>query len=107
MTCRSILQRWLQTEHDTTTRPHFTYNPNNQLIACIIPPHQQGVINDKVAGQEVGVAVYSCSQNGLAVGADVQWIVMDQLEKVLIQKDHLTAFLPRVCFHFTVPQGAF
>lgn len=91
----------------SSVRPHLTYNPDNQLIARIIPPHQQGVIDDKVAGEEVGIAMYGRSQDGLAVGADVQWIVVDQLEKVLVQKDHLTAFLPRVGFHFTVSQGAF
>lgn len=78
-----------------------TYNPDHQLIGRIVPPHQQRVVDDEVAGEEVGIAVYGRSQNGLAVGADVQRVVVDQLQKVLIQEDHLTAFLPRI--HLDVP----
>lgn len=60
-------------------RRPLTYNPDHQLISRVIPPHQQGVVDDEVAGEEVGVAVYGSSQNGLAVGADVQRVVVDQL----------------------------
>lgn len=85
----------------------LTYNPDYQLIGGIITPHQQGVIDDEVAGEEVGVAVYGSSQDGLTVGADVQRVVVDQLQEVLIQQNHLTALLPRVCLDVTVSQGAF
>lgn len=80
-----------------------TYDPDHQLIGCIIPPHQQRVVNDEVAGEEEGIAVYGCSQNGLAVGANVQRVVVDQLQKVLIQEDHLAAFLPRIRLDVTIP----
>lgn len=37
--------------------PPLTYNPNDQLLSGIVPPNQQGVVNDEMARQEVGVAV--------------------------------------------------
>lgn len=86
--------------------PPPTYNPDHQLIGGVVPPHQQGVVDDEVAGQEVGVAVYGGPQDGLAVGADVQRVVVDQLQKVLIQQNHLAALLPRVRLHVPVSQGA-
>lgn len=85
----------------------LTYDSDHQLVGGIVPPHQQGVVDDEVAGEEVGVAVYGGSQYGLAVGADVQWVVMDQFQEVLIQQNHLTAFLPRVCLHIPISEGAF
>lgn len=60
-----------------------------------------------MAGEEVGVAVYGRPQDGLAVGADVQRVVVDQLEEVLVQKHHLAALLARVRLHVTISQGAF
>lgn len=59
-----------------------------------------------MAGEEVGVAVYGRPQDGLAVGADVQRVVVDQLEEVLVQKHHLAALLARVRLHVTISQGA-
>lgn len=85
----------------------LTYNADHQLVRGIVPAHQQGVVDDEVAGQEVGVAVYGRPQDGLAVGADVQRVVVDQLEEVLVQQNHLAALLPRVRLHVAVPQGAF
>lgn len=85
----------------------LTYNPDYQLIGGIVTPHQQGVIDDEVAGEEVGVAVYGSSQYGFTVGADVQRVVVDQLQEVLIQQNHLTALLPWVCLDVAVSQGAF
>lgn len=61
------------------SRCPLTYNPDHQLIGCVVPSHQQGVVDDEVAGEEVSVAVDGGSQNGLAVGADVERVVMDQL----------------------------
>lgn len=40
------------------------------------------------------------------MGADVQRVVVDQLQKVLIQQNHLAALLPRVRLHVPVSQGA-
>ncbi len=88
-------------------RRPLTYNPDHQLICGIVPPHQQGVVDDEVAGEEVGVAVNGGPQDGLTVGADVQRVVVDQLQKVLVQQNHLAALLPRVRLHVAVSQGAF
>lgn len=85
----------------------LTYDPNHQLIGRIVPPHQQGVVDDEVAGQEVGITVYGGTQDGLAVRADVQRIVVDQLQKILIQQDHLAAFLYQVRLHMPVSEGTF
>lgn len=85
----------------------ITYDPNHQLVSRIVSPHQQGVVNDEVAGEEVGIAVDGRPQDGLAVGADVQRVVVDQLEEVLVQQHHLAALLPRVRLHVAISQGAF
>lgn len=85
----------------------ITYDADHQLVGGIVPAHQQRVVDDEVAGQEVGVAVYGRPQDGLAVGADVQRVVVDQLEQVLVQQHHLAALLARVRLHVAVPQGAF
>lgn len=61
-------------------RLNLTYDPNHQLIGGIIPPHQQRVVDDEVAGQEVGIAVDGGAQDGLAVRADVKRIVVDLLQ---------------------------
>lgn len=85
----------------------LTYNADHQLIGGVVAPHQQGVVDDEVAGQEVGVAVYGGSQDGLAVRADVERVVVDQLQEVLVQENHLAAPLARVRLHVAVPQGTF
>lgn len=85
----------------------LTYDPDHQLVGGIVPSHQQGVVDDQVAGQEVGVAVNGGAQDGLAVGADVERVVVNQLQQVLIQQNHLAALLPRVRLHVPVPQRAF
>lgn len=59
--------------------PPLTYDPDHQLIGGIVAPHQQGVVDNEVAGQEVGVAMNSGSQDGLTVGTYVQRVVVDQL----------------------------
>lgn len=84
----------------------LTDDADHQLVGGVISAHQQGVVDDEVAGQEVGVAVDGGPQDGLAVGADVQRVVVDQLEQVLVQQHHLAALLPRVGLHVPVPQGA-
>lgn len=38
----------------------ITYDTDHQLVGGIVSAHQQRVVDDKVAGQEVGVAVYGC-----------------------------------------------
>lgn len=87
--------------------PCLTNNPDHKLIGGIIPPHQQGVVDDEVAWEEVCVAVYGGSEDGLTVRANVQRVVVDQLQKVLVQQNHLAAFLTRVHLHITVSQGTF
>lgn len=84
----------------------LTNDPNNQLIACIISTHQQGIVYDEVAGEELGITVYRSSQHSLAMGTDVQRVVTDHLQKVLIQQDYITAFFPCVCFNISIPEGA-
>lgn len=63
----------------------LTNNPNNQLIVRIVTTHQQRIVYDEVAGEELGITVYRSSQHSLAVGTDVQRVVTDHLQKVLIQ----------------------
>lgn len=87
--------------------PPLTYDPDHQLIGGVVAAHQQRVVDDEVAGQEVCVAVYGGPQDALTVGADVQRVVVDQLQEVLVQQNHLAALLPRVRLHVTVPQGTF
>lgn len=41
------------------------------------------------------------------MGADVERVVVDQLQQVLVQQDHLAAFLARFCLHIAVSQRAF
>lgn len=93
--------------HDTEPCRLPTYNPDHELVGGIVSPHQQGVVDDEVTGEEVGVAVDGGSEDGLAVGADVQRVVVDQLQKVLVQQNHLAAFLPRVRLHVAVSQRSF
>lgn len=59
-----------------------------------------------MAGEEVGVAVDGGAQDGLAVRADVQWVVVHQLEQVLVQQHHLAALLALLRLHVAVPQRA-
>lgn len=63
---------------------HLTNNAYDQLVGGIVTAHQQGVVDDEVAGQEVGVAVDGRAQDGLAVSPDVQRLVVYQLEQVLV-----------------------
>lgn len=83
-----------------------TNDPNDQLIIGIITTHQQGIVDDEVAGEELGITVYRSSQHSLAMRTDVQRIVPDHLQKVLIQQDYITAFFACVCFNISVPEGA-
>lgn len=83
-----------------------TYNPHDQLVRGVVTAHQQRVVDDEVAGQEVGVAVDGCTQDGLAVRADVERIIVHQLEQVLVQQHHLAALLTLLRLHVPVPQRA-
>lgn len=50
-----------QKSPQNTSPPPLTYNPNDQLLGGVVPPNQQGVVDDEVARQEVGVAVNGSS----------------------------------------------
>lgn len=60
-----------------------------------------------MAGQEVSVAVDGGTQNSLAMRADVEWVIVHQLEQVLVQQHHLAALLPLLGLHVPVSQGTF
>lgn len=84
-----------------------TYNAHDELVRGVITAHQQRVVDDEVAGQEVGVAVDGGTQDGFAVGPDVERVIVHQLEQVLVQQHHLAALLTLLRLHVPVPQRTF
>lgn len=79
-----------------------TYDAHNQFIRGIVTAHQQGIIDDKVAWQEVSVTQYGSTQNGLTMRADVKRIIVHQFQEVLVEKHHLTALLSMFCLYVPV-----